>query len=349
MCGESVKRMGSSFLRPRVVSRIGAGRLTSTPLKRSSANPILTRRDIPDVPPVAVDVSSVFNPGAIYWRGRHHLLLRVQTRGRETLLMIADSADGERFTVRPRIVKIAGIETVGATIHHVYDPRLTAIDDCVYVVFAADTDNGCRLGIARTSDFESFELVSYGAESDVRNGVLFPEKIAGRYARLERPNRVALESGVTTGSEIVLAASDDLVHWETIGPVMQGRWHYWDELIGSGPPPVKTRDGWLHVYHGVATHLNAGIYQAGVVLLDLDDPTRVIARGRNNILEPREPYEHVGQVPNVVFPSGMIVDGVDDRGFAGDDCIVRLYYGAADTVVGLATATIGELLAACHE
>lgn len=318
-------------------------------MKRHPANPILTRRDVPDVPPHAVDVSSVFNPGAVFWRGRYYLMLRVQTRGRETLLMVAEGDDGERFSVRPETVNIVGLELVGVRIFHAYDPRLTAIDDCVYVMFAADTDSGCRLGIARTTDFNRFELVSFGNDADVRNGVLFPEKIDGRFVRLERPNRVALDSGVTTGSEIVLAASDDLVHWQTVGSVMNGRWHFWDELIGSGPPPIKTRDGWLHVYHGVATHLNAGIYQAGVVLLDLTDPTRVIARGRNNILEPRELYEQVGQVPNVVFPSGMIVDRFDEEGFATADSVVRLYYGAADTVVGMATSTIAELIAACRD
>jgi beta-1,4-mannooligosaccharide/beta-1,4-mannosyl-N-acetylglucosamine phosphorylase len=130
---------------------------------------------------------------------------------------------------------------------------------------------------------------------------------------------------------------------------MAGRPHYWDEHIGSGPPPVRTRDGWLHVYHGVATHLvGRDIYQAGVCLLDLDDPTRVVARGRNNVLEPREPYELVGQVPNVVFPSGMIVDDFDEAGFARPESLVRVYYGAADTVVAMATTTIEDLLAACH-
>lgn len=319
-------------------------------MKRSIANPILTRSDIPDVPPFAVDVSSVFNPGAVYWRDRYRLLLRVQARSRETLLMVADSDDGEQFRVRPRIVEIAGLDAVDATIFHVYDPRLTPFgDECVYIVFAADTDAGCRLGIAKTTDFETFELVSFGARDDVRNGVLFPEKINGRFVRLERPNRAALDSGVKTGSEIVLATSDDLMAWTTVGSVMKGRWHYWDELIGSGPPPIKTRDGWLHVYHGVATHLNTGIYQAGVSLLDISDPMKVIARGRNNILEPREPYEYAGQVPNVVFPSGMIAESFDDDGFAKPDSLVRLYYGAADTVVGLATATIEELIAACRD
>ncbi len=319
-------------------------------LVRCPNNPILTRRDIPAIAPHVTDVTSVFNPGAIKWNGRYFLLLRVQTRGRETVLIVAEGEDGERFRVRPELVTIEGLESAGGRIYHVYDPRLTQIGDAVYAVFAADTDNGCRLGIARSVDMRRFELVAFGGDDDVRNGVLFPEKIGGRYLRLERPNKVSVPGGVTSGSAIVLAESDDLVDWRTVGQVMQGRWHYWDELIGSGPPPVKTREGWLHVYHGVATHFaSSNIYQAGVVLLDLADPSRVVARCRNNILEPREMYELVGQVPNVVFPSGMIVENPDEDGFALPESLVRIYYGAADTSVGMATTTIAELLKACRE
>ncbi len=130
---------------------------------------------------------------------------------------------------------------------------------------------------------------------------------------------------------------------------MSGRPHYWDELIGPGPPPVKTRHGWLLVYHGVATHFRSvNIYQAGAALLDLEDPTRVLARTGDNILEPRETWELTGQVPNVVFPGGLTVDHLDDEGFAPDEAEVRIYYGAADTAVGLAQTTIGELVAACR-
>jgi len=131
---------------------------------------------------------------------------------------------------------------------------------------------------------------------------------------------------------------------------MAGRFHYWDEFIGSGPPPVKTRRGWLHVYHGVAMHFgSANIYQAGVSLLDLGDPSKLVGRSRGNILEPREIYELAGQVPNVVFPSGMIVEEFDAEGFALPASPVKIYYGAADTVVGLAVTTVGELLDAASE
>src|SRR5512143_1987978 len=115
-------------------------------MQRSQRSPILTRANIPPLPPHVVDVSSVFNPGAIRWRDRYILMLRVQTRGRETVLMLAESTDGERFTVQPRLVEIDGLAAVPHTVYHVYDPRLTALDGRGYIVFAADTDVGCRLG-----------------------------------------------------------------------------------------------------------------------------------------------------------------------------------------------------------
>jgi len=319
-------------------------------LTRSPENPILTRADVPDVGSEIVDATSVFNPGAILHEGRYLLMLRVQTRGRETFFMTAESDDGTHFKISPRIVPIRGIDRVDGTVYHSYDPRITRIGDTFYIMFAMDTDAGCRLGLARTTDFETVDFVGTSSEVDIRNGVLFPEKIGGSYARLDRPNRVSFEGGVTSGDEIVLSQSDDLIKWRPVAEVMRGRLHYWDELIGPGPPPIKTREGWLLVYHGIATHLaGACIYQAGTALLALDDASKVLARSRDNILEPREPYEMTGQVPNVVFPSGMIVEGYDEQGFADPDSRALVYYGAADTSVGLATATVGELIAACSD
>ena len=318
-------------------------------MKRSPQNPILTRADIPDISLRISDVSSVFNPGAIAIGDRTLLLLRVQTRGRETLFLLAESADGASFSVRPEPVEIEGLDKLESPVHHVYDPRLTRIDDEIYVVFSADTDDGCRLGVARLREERRLELVSFSAKRDSRNGVLFPEKIGGRYLRLERPNSRQDRSGVAGGDEIWTAESEDLVEWRLGTRVMSGRPRYWDELIGSGPPPLKTREGWLHIYHGVATHFAAAsVYQAGVSLLDLDDPSRVIARGRNNVLEPREPYEQVGQVPNVVFPTGMIAERIDEEGFARAEGPLRIYYGAADSCVGLAETSVVRLLEECR-
>lgn len=318
-------------------------------LVRSPANPILTRDDVPDVPPELVDVSSVFNPGAVRHRDRFLLMLRVQTRGRETYFMTAESEDGARFEVRPRVVNLRGMDRVAGAVYHCYDARITRLDGRCYVMFAMDTDFGCRLGLAVTDDFVTFDFMGITGKDDVRNGVLFPERMGGRYLRYERPNKLRFESGVTSGDEIVLSESADLINWKPVGSVMRGRLHYWDELIGPGPPPIRTREGWLLIYHGIATHGSACLYQAGVVLLDLEDPSRVISRGRNNVLEPREPYELTGQVPNVVFPTGAIVERFDGDGFADPDAVVRIYYGAADTCVGMATSTVGELITACRD
>jgi beta-1,4-mannooligosaccharide/beta-1,4-mannosyl-N-acetylglucosamine phosphorylase len=310
------------------------------PLLRDG-EPLITPRDIPALRPDLVDVTSVFNPGALRWRDREFLLLRVQTRGRTTALMPAEiTSTGVEFLGPP--LDLGDLDPMPA---HVYDPRLTLLDETIYAVCAADYAESCALVTFATDDFERWRLIGVDAETDQRNGVLFPERVGGRYLRLERPNRVGTTGGPATGSRITCSASSDLLNWEFMGDVMDGRGRLWDEIIGSGPPPVKTREGWLHVYHGVATHFaSVNIYQAGVVLLDLDEPWRVLHRGAFNILEPRTLWELTGQVPNVVFPSGICVDTVDGEGFALPESQVRIYYGAADTVVGRATATIADLI-----
>lgn len=317
-------------------------------MKRHPASPILTRAQVPDIRPHLVDCSSAFNPGAIRFGNEYLLMVRTQSRSRETFMVMARSADGIHFTVEDHIVDFKGIEKVAEKIYHIYDARITALNGTYYIMFAMDMDSGCQLGLGQTDDFKSFKFLGITSNEDIRNGVLFPEKIGGKYLRLDRPNRARHTSGPTSGSTIWLSSSDDLIHWTAVAPVLEGRFHYWDEFIGSGPPPIKTRQGWLHLYHGVATHFgSANIYQAGVVLLDLNDPSKIISRGRYNILEPREPWELMGQVPNVVFPSGMIVKEYDSQGYALPESEVLVYYGAADTCVGLAVTTVAELISNC--
>ncbi len=319
-------------------------------LIRSAKNPVVTRLDVPDIAPKMIDVSSVFNPGAIKYKGKYILLLRVQNRGRETFIVKAESPDGINFKVDNKIIDFKGIEKIKETIYHIYDARITKLENQFYIMFAMDMDAGCRLGLAKTSDFEEFIFMGIVSEEDTRNGVLFPEKINDKFMRFERPNKVQLKDGPASGNTIYLSESDDLLNWKLIKPVMEGRFHYWDENIGSGPPPVKTREGWLHIYHGVAMHFaSSNIYQAGVALHDLNNPSIILQRGKYNILEPRELFELTGQVPNVVFPCGMVVEEYDEEGFAELSSKVSIYYGAADTVVGVATSTIKELIEASKQ
>jgi beta-1,4-mannooligosaccharide/beta-1,4-mannosyl-N-acetylglucosamine phosphorylase len=314
-------------------------------MHRHSQTPILTRLNIPPIPPALVDVSSVFNPGAIKQDDIYRLMLRVQSRSRETFLVMAHGKDGVNFNVEDHIVHFKGIEKIKDKIYHIYDARITYLEGRYYIMFAMDMDNGCQLGLGVTDDFNTFEFLGITSDEDIRNGVLFPEKIGGKYHRMDRPNKSQHSGGPTSGSTIWLSESTNLIDWEPVAPLIQGRFHYWDEFIGSGPPPVKTHKGWLHVYHGVAGHFgSSNIYQGGVMLLDLNDPSKVIGRSRCNILEPREIWELTGQVPNVTFPSGMIVENVDPQGFSIPDSEVKIYYGAADTVVGLLITSIDELL-----
>jgi beta-1,4-mannooligosaccharide/beta-1,4-mannosyl-N-acetylglucosamine phosphorylase len=273
-----------------------------------------------------VDVTSVFNPGAIKFREVHPHDARAKPFPRTFL--VVESTDGERFTSRNELCAWKDWRNRQAL--YPSTMRLTRLDDTVYIMFAMDMEGACHLGLASTRDFSRFTFLGMTTDDDTRNGVLFPEKVGGRYLRMDRPNRSEVDGGVRTGSTIWLSESVDLLRWKRVAPLISGRFHYWDEFIGSGPPPVKTRQGWLHIYHGVAGHFgSANIYQAGVVLLDLNDPSKVLGRCRFNILEPRELYELAGQVPNVVFPSGMIVEQYDAQGFVLPDSPVKVYYGAA--------------------
>lgn len=319
-------------------------------MKRHPNNPIVTRESLSDTFAHLVDASSVFNPGAIHFAGKHRLVIRAQARSRETFLVIADSDDGVDFRTREQPIFFQNLPE-NPVVYHAYDPRLTEINGRCYMMFAADLDERTTLGLAVTDDFKHFEFLGYtsGTYADTRNGVLFPEKVNGKYLRLERPNLPQEAGNPTSGDVITLSESSNLLRWNHHGDVISGRWRFWDERIGAGPPPLKTQHGWLLIYHGVATHFSSSnIYQAGAVLLDLKDPRQVIGRTRHNILEPREIYELTGQVANVVFPSGCIPDKINEDGIVPDDALLNVYYGAADTCIGLATATVEELIRACH-
>ncbi|HOD53601.1 MAG TPA: glycoside hydrolase family 130 protein [Candidatus Cloacimonadota bacterium] len=315
-------------------------------MKRYIKNPIISRHDIVSDMDELRDVSSVFNAGVIKWGIKILLLLRVKNRARETLLVKAISDDGYSFNISAQPVEFIGLDKQkDHVIYHIYDPRITEIENKYYIMCAMDTSKGCFLGLFTTDNFDQLYFQGFVSEPDVRNGVLFSEKIQGSYYRLERPNRCLLENGPKTGSGITVSRSADLIHWEKVSDLFAGRPHYWDELIGSGPPPIKTRQGWLHIYHGVATHFaSSNIYQAGYSLLDINNPQIVLKRGKYNILEPRELYELTGQVPNVVFPSGIIADEYDEEGFIEDKSPIKIYYGAADTVVALVETTLNEII-----
>jgi len=167
------------------------------------------------------------------------------------------------------------------------------------------------------------------SEPGNKDGVLFPRKINGLYARLDRP------IGQGVGS-IWVSYSPDLVNWGDSEVVISPRSGYWDEYrIGASVPPIETPEGWLEIYHGVKMTSAGPIYRIGAVLLDLANPAQAIKRGSAPVLSPREDYERIGDIPNVCFACGAVLDR---------DGAMKIYYGAADTSICVALTTLDEIM-----
>lgn len=218
---------------------------------------------------------------------------------------------------------------------YTYDPRITKIGDEYFIMYASDMgNNSARLGLLKTKDFESFERVATTSDLGNRNGALFPEKYDGLYFRLDRPFGSEQES-----SAMWMSFSPDLVFWGKARPLMfKGKPFIDGFKMGAGAVPIKTDKGWLEIYHTVSTTCNGFIYRLKAALLDLNEPWNVIGYS-DYILYPEHDYEMKGRVANVVFACNAILE--DD----GDT--LRIYYGAADTNIGLATGSLSALVDAC--
>ncbi len=216
----------------------------------------------------------------------------------------------------------------------VEDPRITFLEEReeYAVTYTGYSHVGPLVGLALTRDFSSFKRLGAVLPPENKDAALFPVQFGGRWAMIHRP-----VPGMSPGAHAWIAFSPDLRHWgdhRVLLTARSGPW--WDAgKVGLSAPPLRTEEGWLMLYHGVKNTAAGCIYRLGLALLDLEDPTRVIRRGKSWIFGPREPYELNGDVGNVVFPCGWVAHGDD----------LRVYYGGADTCMALATARIPDLLA----
>jgi predicted GH43/DUF377 family glycosyl hydrolase len=294
---------------------------------RSGHNPLLTAADWP------YPVNTVLNPAAAQVGDDTVLLCRVEDRRGISHLTVARSADGQTgWRVDPQ--PLIGPEPEGSR-WGVEDPRLTRVDgiDGWLVTYTAYGPQGPSVALARTSDFRSVQQFGVIMPPADKNGALLPQRIDNQYVLLHRPT-----SPGSGRADIWLSRSADLRAWTTPQRVLAARpGAWWDNVrIGVGPPPLWTPQGWLMLYHGIKHMAGGLVYRMGAALLDLRQPERVLRRGDDWLLGPAAPYERVGDAPNVVFPTGLLYDEGQDR--------LRLYYGAADTCVALATASYPQLL-----
>lgn len=296
---------------------------------RYKKNPILTKSDIP------YPVETVHNAGVAKWNGKYIMLFRSHLRSGRSIIGIAESDDGFRFTSGPKPFMVPSTDAPFQEYEEygVEDPRITFIEGRYLITYSAYSRHGVRVGLAETKDFKTVRRIALITEVDYRNVVIFPEKIDGFFARLDRPH-----SEMNPWS-IWISYSPDLKFWGESKSVMKPERYHWDEMkIGPGAPPIRTDQGWLSIYHGVFPTMAGCVYRLGAALHDLHNPAKILGIGDSWILQPEDPWEITGYVPNVVFSCAAIPE---------PDGSVKIYWGGADSVMCVGIALVKDLVALC--
>ena len=303
-------------------------RLSQDIAERWRDNPIITLKHL------SFPCGDICNAAAVKMDGEYVLLVTIEGLEGRYSIYPARSADGYKFEVgdQPLLapssdVRFALYEEMG-----VKDARISELEGTYYISYDAFGPPGYVLGLARTDDFRTAQRLGLISEPDTKGGVLFPRKINGKYARLERP---------WSGRSIWVTYSDDLEYWGGSEVVISPRGGFWDnDHVGVATPPLEISEGWLFIYYGVK-HTAAGpLFRLGAAILDGEDLTGVVGRTNVPILSPREEYERIGDVPNLVFSCGAILE---------PDGVMKLYYGASNSCICVATTGIQEIVDTCMQ
>jgi predicted GH43/DUF377 family glycosyl hydrolase len=296
--------------------------------RRYEGNPILTAAEWPRT------VNAVFNPAVVALEGETLLLARVETRTGISHFGVARSANG----LTDWVVDHAGDMVPDLASHAeefgIEDPRITQVGDEYLIVYTGYSSDGPLVCLASTRDFRSYERRGILMPPEDKDAALFPRQFDGRWALIHRP----VSTTPRHAAHIWLSWSPDLRHWgdhTILLRAREGAW--WDaHKIGLCAPPLETPDGWLLLYHGVHTTAAGSIYRLGLALLDRARPDRLLARSSEWLFGPDAPYERIGDVDQVVFSCGwQLLDDQDT---------LRMYYGAADTSICVATSSLKALL-----
>jgi len=297
------------------------------PVWRYSANPVIGRN------PLRCS-DRVFNSALIPWKNGYIGVFRADHKDGYPNLHLGTSRDAIHWDIEEDIIHFVDEQGKPCPpIRYGYDPRLVEIEGTYYITWC-NYFCGPTIGLARTTDFKTFVQMENAYLPFNRNGVLFPRKIGGHYMMLSRPS----DNGHTPFGNIFVSSSPDLVFWGKHRLVMERPDNWWKGTkIGPGPVPIETREGWLMIYHGVCNTCNGFVYSMGAALLDIDDPTRILADTSDFIFTPQADYETVGFVPNVTFPCATLQDPATGR--------IAIFYGAADTFCAIAFTQVDELIA----
>lgn len=317
-------------------------------ITKHEGNPILTFKDVPWHCTMAYNPSCVKTP-----EGKYALTFRadeftdinedqieklgvVPAKVKNGSIALALSDDGINFEVQPKAV----ITPLPDEENSLYDPRMTVIEGKYWMTYCTSTERGIMNGIAYSEDLFNWTRI-HRTLPDNRNMLLFPEKVGGLYVRFDRPfGHIFLGHDF----DLWISFSPDLEFWGRHQLLLRAKDIPWGKAkIGPSTSPIKTDDGWLTMFHAVenrkADRFGWGsTYRGGVMLLDLEDPTKIIGMCPDPVLEPTEEYEEVGWRSKVVFPGAMIPE---------DDGTVKIYYGVADQSVALATAKMQDLIDLC--
>ena len=298
-------------------------------LRRQKSNPILSAADWP------YPVNSVFNPGAtLLPDGTTLLLCRVEDRRGHSHFAVARSINGiDNWQIEPQPTFRPDPEQFPEELWGIEDPRITYVPELskYAVVYTAFTRDGPGVSLALTKNFHQFERYGVIMPPEDKDAALLPYRIDGQWALIHRPVSAPR-------AHMWLSYSPDLRHWGNHKLMLEARrGAWWDaNKIGLSPPPIETAHGWLVIYHGVRNTAAGSIYRLGLALFDLHAPEQCLMRGDEWIFGPQETYEQRGDVDNVVFPCGYTL--------APDRDTLRIYYGAADTSIGLATGSVRAML-----
>jgi predicted GH43/DUF377 family glycosyl hydrolase len=302
--------------------------------RRHPDNPILTAADWPYF------VNSVFNPGAVRLASGETLLLcRVESCSGISHLSAARSKDGiSDWRVDPKPTLLPDPTSFPEEKWGLEDPRVVWLPELeeYAVTYTSYSPAGPHVSLALTKDFKTFERIGDVMPPEDKNAALLPRRIGDRWAMIHRPAPRRSES------HIWISFSPDLRHWGDHRCVVRARrGPWWDaNRVGLAGPLIETSEGWLMLYHGAKETVSGAIYRVGVGLLDLENPRECLLRSDEWIFGPDAEYERIGDVEQVVFPCGHVLEENGDT--------LRVYYGAADTSVALATVSVSALLRWLH-